>query len=153
METRFAHVNLIAEDWRRLAAFYESVFGYVRVPPERDQSGAWLEAATGLPGAHIQGVHLRLPAMGPESPTLEVYSYTEMRARPDIRLNTPGFSHIAFGVADVREVAERVVAKGGSTVGEPQEVEVAGMGRLTFQYVADPEGNLIELQTWSEGSS
>jgi len=26
MTTRYAHTNLIARDWRRLAAFYESVF-------------------------------------------------------------------------------------------------------------------------------
>ncbi len=26
---------------------------------------------------------------------------------------------------------------------------VQGAGRLTFQYVRDPEGNLIEIQTWS----
>ena len=27
IRSRFAHVNLIAQDWRRLVAFYERVFG------------------------------------------------------------------------------------------------------------------------------
>ena len=44
---RFGHVNVIATDWRRLAAFYTEVFGCEFVPPERDISGPVLEAATG----------------------------------------------------------------------------------------------------------
>jgi predicted enzyme related to lactoylglutathione lyase len=50
---RFAHVNLIARDWRRLADFYSRVFGWEPVPPERHLSGAWLDAATDLPAARI----------------------------------------------------------------------------------------------------
>src|SRR4030095_4855614 len=41
---RFVHTNLIARDWRSLVKFYESVFGCVFVPPERNFSGAMLEA-------------------------------------------------------------------------------------------------------------
>ena len=44
---RFTHVNLIAKDWKCLAAFYETVFGCQKVPPERNLSGKWLEKATG----------------------------------------------------------------------------------------------------------
>jgi len=36
---RYVHTNLIAWDWKRLAAFYQDVFGCVPVPPERDLSG------------------------------------------------------------------------------------------------------------------
>jgi predicted enzyme related to lactoylglutathione lyase len=72
---RFAHVNLIAQDWRRLAAFYELVFGCRPVPPERQLAGAWLDAATGLVGARIQGAHLRLPGYGDAGPTLEIFQY------------------------------------------------------------------------------
>jgi len=28
--------------------------------------------------------------------------------------------------------------------------EVPGVGLLTFQYVADPEGNIIEVQNWKK---
>jgi predicted enzyme related to lactoylglutathione lyase len=59
MEARFVHVNVIARDWRRLAAFYTDVFGCVPVPPERHLGGDWLSRATGLPGAALSGVHLR----------------------------------------------------------------------------------------------
>ncbi len=56
LSATLVHVNLIARDWRCLAAFYETVFGCVRVPPERDLAGPWLDAATGIPGAHIRGL-------------------------------------------------------------------------------------------------
>jgi catechol 2,3-dioxygenase-like lactoylglutathione lyase family enzyme len=145
---RFAHVNVIAQDWRLLARFYQTVFGCRPVPPERDQCGAWLDRATGVVDAHIQRVHLRLPG-DDEGPTLEVYSYEAMPPRPDIRANTPGFSHIAFVVDDLRRVVDRVVAEGGTEIGQRSDVEVSGVGHLTFQYVADPEGNIIEVQHWS----
>ncbi|MCK4340128.1 MAG: VOC family protein [Phycisphaerae bacterium] len=61
----------------------------------------------------------------------------------------PGFSHIAFAVDDVAQTARRVFEAGGEAIGELAEVEVPGAGSLVFQYVADPEGNIVELQRWS----
>jgi predicted enzyme related to lactoylglutathione lyase len=43
LEARYGHTNLIARDWRRLAEFYESVFGCAPVPPERRYSGPELD--------------------------------------------------------------------------------------------------------------
>jgi predicted enzyme related to lactoylglutathione lyase len=80
INARFVHTNLVARDWRRLARFYEQVFGCTPVPPERDLSGQWLEDATG-----------------------------------------------------------KVVS-----------VEVAGVGTITFAYLTDPEGNVIEVQRWEK---
>ncbi|MBI5443252.1 MAG: VOC family protein [Deltaproteobacteria bacterium] len=149
MLARFTHVNLVAEDWRRLAAFYERALGCTPIPPERDYSGEWLERITGVPAPHIRGVHLQLPGHDEGGPTLEIFQYEPSAARPEIRANTPGFCHIAFAVADPAEAAERVFAEGGSPVGELTVREVPGIGTLTVWYVADPEGNIIELQKWS----
>lgn len=76
MTIRYAHTNIIAQDWKRLSQFYIQVFDCVPVPPVRDQSGEWLEAATGLSNAALKGTHLRLPGHGENGPTLEIYSYT-----------------------------------------------------------------------------
>ena len=88
MTTTFAHTNLVAKDWRRLARF------------------------------------------------ISKYS------------STPGFSHIAFAVDDVAAVARKVFDHGGTPVGDLTRREVPAVGRLTFQYVADPEGNILEIQNW-----
>ena len=66
---RYVHTNLIAEDWQALASFYQDLFGCIPVPLERDFQGESLEAGTGLPGAHLRGIHLRLPGYGDEGPT------------------------------------------------------------------------------------
>lgn len=148
MATKYTHTNLIAKDWKRLLAFYQEVFGCIPVLPERDLSGDWLDRATGLAGARIRGVHLRLPGYGDDGPTLELFQYDDMPEHPAVAPNTPGFSHIAFAVDDVREVARNVLAQGGSAVGELTVREISGVGVVTFQYLADPEGNIIEVQTW-----
>ena len=148
MATRYVHTNLIARDWRRLAGFYQRVFGCEPIPPERDLSGPWLDRATGLQGAHLRGIHLRLPGYGSGGPTLEIFQYDAMPEHPPITPHTPGFSHIAFAVDEVKATTAAVLAFGGSAVGALTETELPGVGRLTFQYVADPEGNIIELQHW-----
>jgi len=152
MAAKYAHTNLIAKDWKRLAKFYQEVFGCVPIPPERDLSGDWLDEATGLVGSHIRGIHLRLPGHGDDGPTLELFQYDDMPDHPEVAPNTPGFSHIAFAVDDVRGVAEDVVAQGGTAVGQFAVRDVPDVGTLTFQYLADPEGNIIEVQSWANES-
>ncbi|AGA90994.1 lactoylglutathione lyase family protein [Thioflavicoccus mobilis 8321] len=145
---RYAHTNLIAKDWKQLVEFYEAVFECIPIPPDRDLSGEWLDKATGLENANIRGIHLRMPGYEEGGPTLEIFEYNEMPERPKIETNTPGFSHIAFAVDDVQAFAEKVIAQGGSFVGDLTERHIEGVGDLVFQYVADPEGNIIELQSW-----
>ncbi len=148
---RYAHTNLIARDWRALANFYIELFGCVEVPPERDFSGPLLEAGTGLPGAHLRGVHLRLPGHGDSGPTLEVFHYAEQADALPPAVNRPGFGHLAFEVDDVAETRRRVLEAGGRAVGEIVTLTVVTGARVTWCYVMDPEGNILELQAWSAG--
>ena len=150
VDARFVHTNLIAQDWRRLAQFYERVLGCTPVPPERDLAGQWLEDATRVSGAQIRGVHLRLPGYGDSGPTLEIFQYNRREERPETAINRPGPAHIAFAVNDVEAARDAVVAAGGGTVGKIVSLEMPGAGRITCSYVTDPEGNIIELQRWSQ---
>jgi predicted enzyme related to lactoylglutathione lyase len=145
---RYVHTNLIARDWRRLANFYQSVFGCVPVPPERDLSGPALEAGTGVPGATLAGMHLRLPGAGADGPTLEIFSYSHLADGPAHAVNRPGFAHIAFAVASVEAARAEVLATGGRAVGDIVETTIGSGTRVTWCYVTDPEGNLVELQAW-----
>lgn len=146
---RFGHVNIIATDWRRLAAFYTDVFGCELVPPERDYEGADLARGTGVPDAALQGVHLRLPGHGDSGPTLEIYTYRHLEERSPAAANRLGFGHIAFQVDDVAAARERVLTAGGSSVGEVVTLTTADGRRVTWCYVADLEDNMVELQAWS----
>lgn len=149
MPTVFGHVNLIARDWERLSRFYQEVFGCTPVPPRRDQQGPWLDAGTGLRGAHLRGEHLRLPGLGPDGPTLEIFSYDEALDHPGPAPNRIGLGHLAFQTGDVPALLREVEARGGRAVGSVVTMAVPGKGTITFVYAADPEGNLLELQAWS----
>ena len=143
---RYVHINLIARDWRRLAQFYETVFGCVPVLPERTLSGADMEAGTGVPGAHLRGMHLRLPGAGPNGPTLEIFEYSQPAADVPHVVNRPGFAHIAFAVDSVADAREQVLSNGGSPVGEVVTVAISPTVQVRWCYVRNPEGNIIELQ-------
>jgi len=80
---------------------------------------------------------------------LEVVQYTTQDSGPRHAINRPGLAHIAFAVEDVAAARDAVLAAGGGTVGEVVSLDVPGAGRVTFVYVSDPEGNIIELQRWS----
>jgi predicted enzyme related to lactoylglutathione lyase len=149
LQARYVHTNLIARDWRALADFYQRVFGCVPVPPERDLSGPIMEAGTGVPGAHLRGMHLRLPGYGDSGPTLEIFHYNTLEEKPATAVNCPGFAHIAFAVADVQAAREAVLAAGGRAVGEVVTTSITTGAQVTWCYVTDPEGNIIELQAWS----
>ena len=146
---RYGHTNLIANDWRALARFYEEQFGCVPVPPERDYAGPALDRGTGVPGARMTGAHLRLPGHGPNGPTLEIYNYTVSLERQPTAVNRPGFGHIAFEVADVSEARAQVLAAGGHAVGDVVTLTPGAGRHVTWCYVTDPEGNVVELQSWS----
>lgn len=146
VNAKYVHTNLIARDWQRLADFYENVFGCVRLLPERDLSGEWLERGSGIPNARVRGVHLRLPGLGPHGPTLEIFQYNECAEAPAAAANRVGFGHIAFAVDDVNAAREAVLSAGGTALGTIEAVVIPDAGRITWTYVRDPEGNIIELQ-------
>ena len=147
---RFGHVNVIARDWRRLAKFYAEVFGCELVPPERDYAGDVLARGTSVPGASLRGAHLRLPGHGEGGPTIEIYTYGTNTARAGApAANREGWGHVAFAVDDVAQAREAVHAADGGQLGEVVTTQTADGRRVTWVYVTDPEGNLVELQSWS----
>jgi predicted enzyme related to lactoylglutathione lyase len=145
----FSHTNLIATDWASWRRSYEQVFGCVPVPPERHYAGPALEAGTGVSGATLAGVHLRLPGHGNAGPTLEIFTYSVQPPHAQTMVNRPGFGHIAFQVPDVLAARDAVLAAGGSAVGDVVSLTTDNGAVVTWCYVTDIEGNAIELQAWS----
>ena len=149
MKVKYKHTNIVAADWRKLAGFYGHVFGCEPIPPERAAVGEWVERCTGVLGAEVRGVHLRLPGYGNDGPTLEIFQYNRAEQRPATAINRPGLAHLAFEVDDVEAARDAVVVAGGRCAGELVTVEIHGAGTITLIYMTDPEGNLIELQKWA----
>jgi catechol 2,3-dioxygenase-like lactoylglutathione lyase family enzyme len=148
-KARYVHTNVVAREWKALSSFYERVFGCEAVPPERHFSGPALEAGTGILGSRLDGVHLRLPGHGTDGPTLEVFSYSAAVEGVPALVNRPGFGHIAFEVESVAEARQEVLREGGRAVGEVVTLSTADGRQVTWCYLRDPEGNIIELQSWS----
>jgi predicted enzyme related to lactoylglutathione lyase len=149
LKAKYVHTNLIARDWQKLSKFYEEVFGFKTVPPERHYKGAELERGTNVKGTELHGVHLRMPGYDDNGPTLEIFSYSIQQEGFTPAVNRPGFCHIAFNVDDVYQARKVVLQEGGKAAGEIVTLETSSGAKVTWCYITDPEGNLIELQTWS----
>lgn len=145
---KYKHTNIVAQDWRKLAEFYQRVLGCTPVPPERAGTGEWVARSTGVPGAEVRGVHLRLPGYGESGPTLEIFQYNKVETGPEPAINRPGLAHLAFEVDNVETARDEVIEAGGRPLGELVTVEIPRAGIITFVYLTDPEGNIIELQRW-----
>ncbi len=149
MNIRYAHTNIVARDWERLADFYIQVFDCIPKPPKRSQSGAWLDKGTGVKNAALEGMHLSLPGHGDNGPTLEIYQYGQVIDSLKTEPNSKGLGHLAFEVDNVYEILEKALAHGATKIGEISENMVEGVGKIQFTYIRDPEDNIIELQSWS----
>ena len=148
INAKYKHTNIVARNWRDLADFYIRIFGCTEVPPERAAVGEWVEQCTSVPGAEVHGIHLRLPGYGDDGPTLEIFQYNKTLDRPQTAINRPGLAHLAFEVDDVEAARDEVISAGGKCVGEMVTIDIPDAGMITFIYMTDPEGNIIELQKW-----
>lgn len=147
---RYAHTNIISNDWKKLSEFYIKIFECKIVPPLRNQSGDWLSKGTGVKDAKLEGAHLLLPGHGENGPTLEIYQYGQVEQQNPVSPNKRGLGHLAFEVESVEKILKKIESNGGKENGEITSRIINGVGKITFVYARDPEGNLIELQSWEK---
>jgi lactoylglutathione lyase len=145
---KYIHTNIIAKDWRKLADFYIKVFDCKEVYVKRDLKGKWIDEGTGIEDVHIEGMHLKLPGYGEDGPTLEIFQYNKSIAQELKRINQEGLAHLAFQVDDVEATLKAVIAAGGGKLSNIVKYDIPKIGKLTFVYAKDPEGNFIELQKY-----
>jgi len=89
---------------------------------------------------------MRLPGGG--GATLEIFQFENAADTGPREVNHRGLRHLAFRVEDVDAAVAAVLEAGGSLVGETVRRQVPGAGLLTFAYLRDPEGNILEVQRW-----
>ena len=119
-------------DLARAEAWYQKAFGLQR------------EFATRVDAVGLDIVMLRDPEHGHRVELLyRPGSGPGLRAaNPAEAALTEGFGHLAFGVASLDEVHGRLLGLGAREIMPPQPSPEPGV-RMSF--LADPEGNLVEL--------
>jgi predicted enzyme related to lactoylglutathione lyase len=145
MAIRYSHTNIVAQDPESLAAFYTQVFE-CRQAAVRRLAGEWLARGMGLPGARLHVIHLALPGLGADGPTLEIFRMDDIGSSEPGAPTRPGLMHMAFAVDDIHATLQRLLGAGGETLGEIAEADIDGVGPVAFVYARDPEGNIVELQ-------
>jgi lactoylglutathione lyase len=127
----FDHVGINVADLNRAIAWYTTAFP---LTVERE----FAVASADLRGAmlvHPGGVRVELIERGGSVPGLRA-------SGPQEAALTQGFGHIAFRVSDVEGEYHRLVGAGAQPRVAPTDAPRPG---ARMAWVADPEGNLIEL--------
>ena len=147
---RFDQTKFLADDVDLLADFYVEALDCEVVVGTREVEAA-VSRAVGAPDATVTLNVLRLPGRGDHGPVLELYSLDG--SRPEGWEYRAGQGQIAFEVDDLEEGIGRVVANGGTTLGEVVEWTGPSGAVARFVYLRDPEGNIIDLFQRVDGPS
>lgn len=139
---RFQQTKFLASDVESLTEFYvDALDCEVVVDPQTvDQV---VSRAVGVPEATVKLSILRPPGQGDHGPVIELYSVDG--PRPDGWEYRPGSGQIAFEVEDLEAGIGRVIAAGGSQLGEVVEWTGPSGAVAKFVYLNDPEGNIVDL--------
>jgi catechol 2,3-dioxygenase-like lactoylglutathione lyase family enzyme len=125
------HVGLSVADLDATERFYGTAFGFTR------------QLAFELSPHPIRGLMLAHPS----GARLELFEHADSVAGPSapgpIEAHaTRGYSHFALAAPDIDETFAAALAAGATAVIEPGPSPEPG---VRFAFLADPEGNLVEL--------
>lgn len=127
---RFNTIGLFTTDNQKMVDFYCDIFGF-----ETTWNGIDLDVEMHLDGMRI----LLFPRESIEKMTSRRFSYpSDINGTMELSFDVPSF-------ADVDKEYERAVSMGAKSVFEPT---TEPWGQRT-SYVADPEGNLIEISSFN----
>jgi lactoylglutathione lyase len=131
MPVHFDHVGLSVRDLDAAAAFYSAAFDYAAEFPFR------------LDAIDTRGLMLRHPS----GHRLELFEHPEAAAgiqglTPLEALGTRGYGHFALTAPEIDASFARAVEAGARPVVPPGPSPEPG---VRFAFLADPEGNLVEL--------
>jgi lactoylglutathione lyase len=130
MTVALDHAGLSVGDLDAASRFYERAFGFA------------LEFAFDLPGG-IRGAMLRLEG----GARLELFEHPDPAhgltpGSPLEALATRGYGHFALAAPDISALYEHAQRAGATGKVSPRQSPEPG---VRFAFLADPEGNLVEL--------
>jgi catechol 2,3-dioxygenase-like lactoylglutathione lyase family enzyme len=145
--TSFVHIGLVVEDLDETVRFL-SLLGFDCGKPGVF-SGDWIGRIIGLEDVTVEVVMARAPDGSDIFEVVRFQSPSAGALEPAPATNRPGLRHVAFQVADVRGVVDRVREAGWDTVGEIVDYE----SMFLLCYVRGPEGLIVELAERLDGAS
>ncbi|MEV7815526.1 VOC family protein [Streptomyces flaveolus] len=129
---RFHHVSLSVADLSAQEAWYGDAFGLTHVEERLEMPEAGVRTAVLSDAAGLRVEFVERPGSSPVSHT-DPFAATAMQT----------FTHLALHVPDLDTAFARLTVEcGASPVSPPAPGVTEGM---RYAYVADPEGNLLEL--------
>jgi catechol 2,3-dioxygenase-like lactoylglutathione lyase family enzyme len=126
----FEHIGLSVADLERQCRFYSEAFGFCETH------------RTEIPGAGVRIALLSGPGGAAVEFTERADSAPQHFADPFEGAGIQGYFHWALTVDDLDTALASAVRHSARTVSQPAPARRPG---IRFAYVADPEGNLIEL--------
>jgi glyoxylase I family protein len=131
MSLRLDHVGLSVGDLDAASEFYSRAFGFA---PQLEFELA-PHPVRGLMMRHESGMRLELFEHSGSAARIQ-------NASPIEALATRGYGHFAFAAPDIDAVFAGALEAGARPVLEPAPSPEPG---VRFAFLADPEGNLVEL--------
>jgi glyoxylase I family protein len=131
MPLRLDHVGLSVGDLDTAREFYSRAFGFAR----QLEFELAPHPIRGLMMRDESGMRLELFEREDSTPGLQGKT-------PIVALATRGYGHFAFAAPDIDSAFARALDAGASPVMEPAPSPEPG---VRFAFLADPEGNLVEL--------
>ena len=129
------HVAVRVADLERSTRFYLDVFGG-RGALDAAMPSEMTEHPFGTPPGTVsrgRGIFF-------DEGVVEIFAFEPSAPTSAVDQAAANQMHFCLYVEEVRATAARVAAAGGSVLFDPME-----WGECTFVYVADPDGNVIEL--------
>jgi lactoylglutathione lyase len=133
---RFHHVGVSVSDLERSLAWYGEVLGfkpgYAFEVPQAGLRGRFAVNEDGVSIELIEKSGARPGALLSE----------DGRPNPIVANGVLGYNHFALAVSDLDGTYARIIAAGGREVWDPRPSPEPG---VRMAYLADPDGNLVEL--------
>jgi catechol 2,3-dioxygenase-like lactoylglutathione lyase family enzyme len=136
------HTCITVSDLERSIQFYRDLLGLELVMTEEsERSGDDRSKALGVPKAKV-----RLAILRAGDARVELIEYVTARGRPyDRNNNDVGAMHIAFHVADIDAVYQRMVDHGVRFTAPPATIPAGPMAGWRWTYFFDPDGVSLEI--------
>ena len=134
------HTGIVVSDMDRSLPFYRDLLGMEVWADFKDDS-AYVQAMTGVPGAHIWMVKLKA-ANDVSIELLQYLSHPQPPPEQLVKARDVGCNHVALQVNDLDTLHEKLKAA-GIRFNAPPAVSPDGGAKVA--YCRDPEGVLIEL--------